>query len=234
MSALRPRVVLARHAETAWSLAGRHTGRTDLPLTARGEAAARALGVRLEGLRFSHVLTSPLQRAHRTCELAGFGDRADADPDLMEWDYGDFEGRTADEVRREHPGWDVFRHGSPGGESVAEVTARVDRVIARLSRLRGPVLVFGHGHLSRALAARWIGLGPAQARNLVLATGAVSILSSERSLGAPAIELWNDTGHIPDRGGPESAPEPVAGAERAGQSAPTASDMDPNGIERSK
>ena len=149
---------LARHGETAWSLSGRHTGRTDIPLTERGEDNARRLRGRLEGITFTEVLVSPLQRARRTCELAGFAAVATVIPDLVEWDYGDYEGRLTSDIRRERPGWYLFRDGCPGGESLAEVSARADRVIARLRADAGRILVFGHGHFFRILAARWMGL----------------------------------------------------------------------------
>ncbi len=194
----RTEIYLARHGETEWSLAGRHTGRTDLPLTAHGEDNARALGVRLAatGIRFRHVLTSPLERARRTCELAGYGDVAAVDPELAEWDYGDYEGLTSDEVHQKRPNWDVFRHGCPGGESVDEVVARADRVAERLRGLSGPVLLFGHGHFSRSLGVRWIGLDLAWGRRLALSTAALSVLGHEASHGTPAILLWNDHSHV--------------------------------------
>ena len=144
-----PEVYLARHGETAWSLSGRHTGRTDIPLTERGEDNARWLRGRLEGITFTEVLVSPLQRARRTCELAGFAAVAKVTPDLIEWDYGDYEGRLTSDIRRERPGWYLFRDGCPGGESLAEVGARADRVVARLRADGGRILLFGHGHFSR-------------------------------------------------------------------------------------
>jgi probable phosphoglycerate mutase len=194
----RIEIYLARHGETEWSLAGRHTGRTDLPLTIHGEDNARALGVRLArtGFRFRHVLTSPLARARHTCELAGYGDAAEVDPELAEWDYGDYEGLTSAEVHEQRSGWDVFRHGCPGGESVDEVTARADRVIERLRGLGGRVLLFGHGHFSRALGVRWIGLDLAWGRRLALSTAALGVLGHEASHRAPAILLWNDHSHV--------------------------------------
>src|SRR5207249_3516 len=159
-----PVVYLARHGETAWSLSGQHTGRTDLPLTERGERNARRLGDRLKSLTFARVYTSPLQRAARTCALAGYGAVAVADPDLVEWDYGAYEGRTTEDIRKERPDWHLFRDGCPGGEGVADVGARADRVVGRLRAVGGDVLVFSSGHILRVLAARWLGLDPAGGR----------------------------------------------------------------------
>src|SRR6266436_8502046 len=187
-----PELSLARHGETAWALTGQHTGRTDIPLTGRGERNARSLAQRLTGVAFARVLTSPLSRALRTCELAGFGGQADIDPDLQEWDYGQYEGRRTADIRQERPGWDLFRDGCPGGESVAAVGARADRVIARLRAVDGNVLLFSHGHFLRVLAARWLGLPADKARLFVLSTAALSILGYEHNLSEPAIRLWND------------------------------------------
>ncbi len=195
MDELLPQVYLARHGETAWSLAGRHTGRTDIPLTERGECNARNLRARLEGITFNEVLVSPLQRARRTCELAGFAAVAKVTPDLIEWDYGDYEGRLTADVRRERPGWYLFRDGCPGGESLAAVGARADRVIARLRLVGGRVLLFGHGQFFRILGARWTGLTTEDARHLVLSTASLSILGYEHTLKDPAILLWNDDHH---------------------------------------
>jgi probable phosphoglycerate mutase len=160
MSQTFPRVYLARHGETAWSLSGQHTGLTDLPLTPRGEENARRLGERLRGLTFARVFTSPLQRARRTCELAGFGGAAEPDRDLVEWDYGEYEGKRTGEIREGRPGWQLFRDGCPGGEGLDQVGARADRVIARVRAVSGDVLLFSSGHFLRVLAARWCGLGP--------------------------------------------------------------------------
>ncbi len=190
-----PEVYLARHGETAWSLEGRHTGRTDIPLTERGERNGRLLRGRLEGITFTEVLVSPLQRARRTCELAGFAAVAKVAPDLVEWDYGDYEGRLTADVRRERPGWYLFRDGCPGGESLAAVGARADRVIARLRLVGGRVLLFGHGQFFRILGARWTGLTTEDARHLVLFTASLSILGYEHTLDDPAIILWNDDHH---------------------------------------
>lgn len=192
-----PRVYLARHGETAWSLSGQHTGLTDLPLTAKGEANARSLGERLAPLHFDAVFTSPLRRASTTCRLAGFGDRATADADLLEWDYGAYEGLTSAQIREINPDWYLFRDGGPNGESPQVVAARADRVVAKVRSLGGCVLLFSSGHFLRMLAARWLGQSPdPMAGQLVLTTASVSILSYEHDLGHPAISLWNDTGHI--------------------------------------
>lgn len=197
MSEALPEVYLARHGETAWTIDGRHTGKTDVPLTERGERNALSLRDRLQGLTFSQVLTSPRSRAVRTCELAGFGAGARVDPDLAEWDYGDYEGLRTVDVRQEHPDWYLFRDGCPGGESMTEVGARADRVIARLRELGGRTLLFGHAHIFRVLAARWIELPPENARHLLLSTASLSVLSFEHGrLDEPAIRLWNDTQHV--------------------------------------
>lgn len=187
---LRPSdVVLVRHGETRWSQSGQHTGATDIPLTAAGEAAARALAPLLAPLPLARVLSSPLQRARRTGELAGFGDRLELDADLMEWNYGAYEGRTSAEIQAEAPGWLVFRDGCPQGESPADVAARAERVIARLRQGPGPTLVFAHGHLLRVLAARWLELPPLAGSNLLLEPTTISVLSDYR--GTPALGCWN-------------------------------------------
>jgi probable phosphoglycerate mutase len=196
MSEALPEVYLARHGETAWTVANRHTGQTDLPLTERGEGNAANLRDRLRGLTFTRVLVSPLKRALRTCELAGFADVAEAVPDLTEWDYGAYEGRRTAEVRVERPGWYMFRDGCPGGESVADVGDRADRVIARLREAGGRILLFGHGHFFRVLAVRWIGQPPGDARHLLLNTASLSILTYEHTLDDPAVRLWNDDRHV--------------------------------------
>lgn len=180
-------VWLVRHGETAWSREHRHTSRTDVPLTDLGVEAARGLAARLAGTGFATVLTSPRQRARRTAELAGFGHAA-VDEDLVEWDYGDYEGVTTVEIRRTVPGWTVWTHGAPGGETAEEVTARLDRVVARLGA-GGRALVFGHGHALRALTARWLGLPVRDGRHFVLGTAALSVLGHERD--TPAILRWN-------------------------------------------
>jgi len=191
-----PVIYLARHGETAWSLSGQHTGRTDLPLTEGGERNARALGVRLRGLVFAKVFTSPLQRAAHTCDLAGFGNAAERDPDLMEWDYGEYEGRRTAEIHVERPDWQLFRDGCPGGESPAGIGARADRVVRQVRAVAGDVILFSSGHFLRVLAARWLGLEPAGGRYLLLGTAALCILGYEHNLSEPAIRLWNDTHHL--------------------------------------
>jgi len=186
-------VYTVRHGETAWSRSGQHTGLTDLPLTEVGERNARGLSERLAGRAFAKVLTSPLQRAARTCELAGFGALAERDGDLVEWNYGDYEGRRSAEIHAERPGWLLFRDGCPGGESPAEVAARADRVVRRLRAVDGDVLLFSSGHFLRTLAARWLGLDPAAGQHFLLGTAAVSILGYEHNRSEPAIRLWNET-----------------------------------------
>ena len=189
-------IYLARHGETAWSLSGQHTGLTDLPLTERGECNARRLGERLKGLEFARVFTSPLQRASRTCELAGFGPRAEIDRDLVEWYYGDYEGlRTAD-IHAKRPDWEPFRDGFPGGESLEEIGARADRVVNRVRSVDGAVLLFSSAHFLRVLAARWLGLNPEGARYFLLSTASLSTLTYEHNPSQPVIGLWNDTHHL--------------------------------------
>ena len=197
MSEALPIIRLARHGETEWSISGQYTGHTDLPLTLRGELNARALGQRLRGLVFDRIWASPLQRARRTCELAGFGATAEVDPDLTEWDYGRYEGRRPAEIQAERPDWNLFRDGCPGGESVDQIAARADRVVGRLRAVKGAVLVFSSGHLLRILAARYVGLDAGCGRRLELDTASLSVLGRERHNPAePAIELWNDTSHV--------------------------------------
>jgi broad specificity phosphatase PhoE len=191
-----PVIYLARHGETAWTLSGQHTGRTDLPLTERGEANARALGERLRGLTFAKVFTSPLQRAVRTCELAGFGSAVALDPDLAEWDYGQYEGRRTAEILGERPDWQLFRDGCPGGETADQVGARADRVVSRVRAVGGDVLVFSSAHILRVLAARWLGLEAAGGRYLLLGTASLSLLGYEHNLAEPVIRLWNDAHHL--------------------------------------
>jgi probable phosphoglycerate mutase len=195
MSGVLPKVYLVRHGETAWTRSGQHTGRTDIPLTERGERDARDLGARLRGLTFAKVLTSPLQRARRTGELAGFGESAEIDPDLMEWDYGDYEGRRTSDIRAERPGWRLFEDGCPGGETLAEVSTRADRVIARVRALEGDVLIFAHRDILRILAARWVALPGLEARRLYLETASLSVLGYDHDLDEPVIRLWNDARH---------------------------------------
>ena len=186
------RVFLVRHGETAWSLSGQHTGRTDIPLTSQGEQDARRLEPRLRAVEFVAVLTSPAQRARRTCELAGLSKSAAIDPDLAEWDYGDYEGRRSADILEERPGWNIFRDGCPGGETPAQISDRADRLLARLKASDGAVAVFSHGHFGRVLAARWIGLPIIEAARFLLSTASLSILAYEHgSAAAPVIALWN-------------------------------------------
>jgi|SRR5262245_5796565 len=194
MSDTLPALYLARHGETAWTLSGQHTGLTDVPLTERGEQDARRLGERLRGLSFARVLTSPLQRASRTCDLAGFGSAAEQDRDLLEWNYGRYEGRTSADIHKERPDWDLFRDGCPDGEKAADVGARVDRVIARARAAQGDVLLFSSAHVLRVLAARWLGLEPGGGRYFLLATASLSVLGYEHNRSQPVIRLWDDAG----------------------------------------
>jgi broad specificity phosphatase PhoE len=180
---------LIRHGETEWSLTGAHTGRTDLPLTAKGEEQAKALSAQLAGQLFAMVLTSPLQRARRTCELAGFGAFAVVEPNLAEWDYGAYEGRTTQEIQRERPEWLLFRDGVPGGETLDQVGARARAVIERVQTAPGDVALFAHGHILRVLAAGWLALPPAAARYFALSTATISILSYEHT--ERVISQWN-------------------------------------------
>jgi broad specificity phosphatase PhoE len=197
MSAL-PAIYLARHGETAWSISGQHTGLTDLPLTDRGERNAARLGVRLKGISFAKVFTSPLQRASLTCKLAGFSASAEVDPDLVEWNYGNFEGLRTSEIYADHPDWQLFRDGCPGGESPAQVAARADRVIARVKAVNADVLLFSSGHFLRMLAARWLQLEPQGGRYFLLSTASLSTLGYEHGITEPVIKLWNDTRHVGD------------------------------------
>ena len=194
-----PSLVLARHGETEWSLSGQHTGLTDLPLTERGERNARQLGQRLKGRAFARVFTSPLQRARRTCELAGFGAAAQADRDLVEWNYGQYEGKRTKEITAERPGWQLFRDGCPGGESPEEVGARADRVVGRVRAIAGKVLIFSSGHFLRVLAARWLGIEPAGGRFFLLSTASLSELGYEHDLSEPVIRFWNETSHVGEK-----------------------------------
>lgn len=193
-----PEIYLARHGETAWSISGQHTGLSDIPLTERGERNARRLGERLKGMTFSRVLSSPSQRARHTCELAGFGAKMEVDPELSEWHYGDYEGVKTVDIRKTRPDWQLFRDGCPGGESVAEVGARADRVIARLRAMSDDVLVFSSGHILRVIGARWIGLEPSAGRLLLLSTATLSMVGYEHAKTEPVIRLWNDAKHVGD------------------------------------
>jgi broad specificity phosphatase PhoE len=192
MTAGLPIVYLARHGDTAWTVSGQHTGRIDLPLIPKGEQNARLLGERLKGMQFTKVLCSPLKRAVRTCELAGFASVAEIDPDLVEWDYGGYEGLRMAEIFNQRPGWEIFRDGCPEGETAADVGKRADRVIARVRALGGTVLLFSSGHTLRVLAARWLGFEPAAGRYFVLHTASLSAVGYEHNLSQPVIRLWND------------------------------------------
>ncbi len=196
MSETLPVVYLARHGETAWSLSGQHTGLTDLPLTDRGERNARKLGEQLRVRYFARVFTSPLRRASRTCELAGFGAQSEVDRDLLEWNYGEYEGLRTAEIRARRPDWELFRDGCPGGESPDDVGARADRVVDRVRAVKGDVLIFSSGHLLRVLTSRWLGLGPQAGRYFLLSTASLSALSYEHNLSQAVIQLWNDTNHV--------------------------------------
>ena len=191
MSEHRHEVVLVRHGQTEWSLSGQHTGSTDIPLTAQGRVQAQALGARLAGWRFERVLSSPLARAVDTCRLAGMGDQARITDDLREWDYGEYEGRRTIDIREERPGWGLWADGVPGGETVEEVGRRADRVIEAARGAFGDVALFGHGHLLRVLAARWIGLPPDHGRLLALSTASISGLGWERETAV--LERWDET-----------------------------------------
>jgi probable phosphoglycerate mutase len=190
----RPQAWLVRHGETGWSALGRHTGRTDIPLTERGREEADLLAARLGTRHFARVFTSPLRRAADTCRLAGFGDVAEVRDDLMEWDYGAYEGLTTLEIRTERPGWLLWADGAPGGESAADVGARADRMVAELRGIDDDVAVFAHGHVLRVLAARWLRLSPSEGRLLALGTTAISVLGYEREV--PAIVRWNEDCHL--------------------------------------
>ena len=191
------RLYLIRHGETAWSLTGQHTGRTDLPLTEQGEQDARELAERLRVVTFSRVFTSPRKRARRTCELVGQDGVAEIEPDLAEWDYGDYEGQRSVDIRKGRPDWNLFHDGCPRGESPAQISERADRVIARFRALEGNIAIFSHGHFGRVLAARWIGLPVGQAQHFLLSTASLSILGYEPNLAAEsAIVLWNAVSRI--------------------------------------
>jgi probable phosphoglycerate mutase len=187
-------VVLARHGETEWTLSGQHTGRTDVPLTDAGRRQAELLASRLEGRRFAAVFTSPLSRATETCRLAGLANGAQVRDELLEWDYGEYEGLTTVEIRQRRPDWQLWRDGCPGGEDAGEVGARVDRLIAEWRTLDGDAAVFAHGHVLRVIAARWVDLPPEAGALLALSTATVSVLGYERE--AAVIRLWNDGAHL--------------------------------------
>ena len=189
MSTEEQKVYLLRHGETEWSLNGRHTGVTDIPLTENGRIAARLLKPILAKVTFTLVLTSPLQRARETCELAGLGQFANVEPDLIEWNYGEYEGLTTEQIRSTRLGWSVFRDGCPGGESPEQVGARADRVITKVRTAAGNVALFGHGHFTRVLAARWINLSANYGENFLLDTATLNVLGYYRE--SPAFMIWN-------------------------------------------
>ncbi|MCY0923121.1 MULTISPECIES: histidine phosphatase family protein [unclassified Streptomyces] len=196
---MAPRILLARHGQTAWSLLGKHTGRTDVPLLEEGRRGAKLLGERLAGEPWAglpglEVRTSPLVRASESCDLAGFGVRAEPWDTLMEWDYGDYEGMTPAEIQAIRPGWLIWRDGVPGGESVADVAARADEVVAWARSAERDVLVFAHGHVLRTLAARWLGFEASFGARIRLEPTSLSVLGW--AYGEPALERWNDTGHL--------------------------------------
>jgi len=192
MSSDLPKLYLARHGDTAWTDSHQHTGRTDLALNVRGEEHARQLGERLRGFSFVRIFTSPLQRASKTCELAGFGVGAEVDNDLIEWDYGRFEARRTSDVLKEWPRWELYRDGCPGGESPEDVAMRADRFLARVHSINGDVLAFSSGHIIRMIAARWCGLTPAAGRVFFCRPASVGLLGFEHdSRDQPIIRLWN-------------------------------------------
>jgi broad specificity phosphatase PhoE len=195
MSGALPVVYLARHGETAWTISRQHTGLTDLPLTAQGEAEAARLGERLAGVTVAAVLTSPLQRAVRTCALAGFGSAAEVESDLLEWNYGAYEGRTGADIRAGRPDWQLFRDGCPGGESPDQIGARADRVICRVRAIEGNTLLFSSGHFLRVFAARWLGLDPGAGRYFLLGTASLSAVGYEHERSEPVIRLWDEMPH---------------------------------------
>lgn len=209
MSSGLPRLVLARHGDTAWTDSGQHTGRTDLTLNQRGEERARQLGARLQEYCFARVFTSPLKRASRTCELAGFGAVAEVDSDLVEWDYGRFEGKLTRDILKERPGWELFRDGCPGGESPEAVAARADRFIGRVREIEGDILAFSSGHIIRMIAGRWLGLVPVAGRFFFCRPASIGVLGFEHhNRDEPIIELWNSvenhgdsSSHLAKKGG---------------------------------
>jgi broad specificity phosphatase PhoE len=190
----KQKIYLLRHGETRWSLNGRHTGVTDIPLTENGRTAARLLQPILANVNFTLVLISPLQRARETCELAGLGQLAEVEPDLIEWNYGGYEGLTTEQIRSTRPGWSVFRDGCPGGESPDQIGARADRVLARVCTTEGNVALFAHGHILRVLAARWINLSAGYGEHFLLDTATLNVLGYYRE--SPAFEIWNAPIHV--------------------------------------
>jgi len=193
MSTHFPQIFLVRHGETEWSLSGRHTGRSDIPLTENGEAAARLLKARIPATGFDAIFCSPSQRARKTCELAGFGSRVEIDDNLAEWDYGRYEGVTTKEIQMQKPGWNIFHDGCPDGEMASDVAARADAVINKIKAVDGNVLIFSSSHFLRVLAARWLGLNAEAGASFVLDTACISILGYEHNLDEPVIRSWNQT-----------------------------------------
>lgn len=191
-----PRIFLARHGQTEWSKSGQHTGLTDIALTEQGEMEAKKLGKRLQEFQYSAVFSSPLQRAFRTAQLAGYMQRIDVASELAEWHYGEYEGLTSEQIRGKNPEWLLFRDGCPGGESPEEVTSRIDGFVGQLRKLEGDILCFAHGHILRVVAARWLNLPIINASHFLLSTASLSILGYEHNLSEPAIRLWNDIGHL--------------------------------------
>ncbi len=205
---MKLQLYLIRHGETEWSLSGQHTGTTDIPLTARGEAEASELSRRLRGIPFTHVLTSPLQRARRTCELAGLRLTPEVEQDLAEWNYGDYEGQRSEAILRTQPDWNIFRDGGPNGETPAHVSERADQLIARLRKLKGNIALFTHGHFGRVMAMRWIGLPIAEGQHFELGTASLSILSYDpHCFEVPVIALWNANSPVESKPGTTRAIE---------------------------
>ncbi|HEX8435468.1 histidine phosphatase family protein [Archangium sp.] len=196
MKSRSPVLVLVRHGETAWSRSGQHTGRTDIPLLEEGRRMATELRAPLRAWDFAAVWTSPLSRASETCALAGYGAVAEMRADLMEWNYGTFEGKTKDEIRATSPNWTLWADGVPCGETARDVGARADRVVTEARSVEGNVLVFAHGHLLRVLAARWLGLPPTEGRLFALSTASISMLGFDSDGDQPVVQLWNDTTHL--------------------------------------
>ena len=193
MSHAPPEIHLVRHGQTEWSLSGKHTGRSDIPLTQAGEDAARGLAGRMQGLTFPIVWSSPSQRAFNTCTLAGFGAGCVKKDDLAEWDYGTYEGLTTKQILTERPGWQLFRDGCPGGETAADVGERADRIIRQIREIDSAVLIFSSAHFLRVLAARWLGLPPEDGRRFVLNTASISVLGYEHDRTEPVMRRWNQT-----------------------------------------
>ena len=198
MPAELPKVYLARHGETEWSLSGQHTGTTDIPLTPNGEVQARQLGERIADLKFDRVWSSPRVRATRTAEIAGLGSQVEIIPDLAEWNYGEYEGLTTDQIQARAPGWLIYRDGCPGGESVEAITERVDRFLGRLRALPGTSILISHGHMTRLLALRWLGLPVIHGKYLKIGTAALGIVGYDGDRTKPVLELWNEQGHLKD------------------------------------